>query len=268
MIIVTSIIAVLGMVFLPFVLGFWLTRKFNLPWRLWIAGAATFILSQVGHIPALVGLTALFTNGVLPSPPAAWTTAFNAVTLGLMAGIFEETARYVLFKFSLKNARTWNEGVLVGAGHGGIEAIFLGIGGILTIVNMIVMRNLDASMLGLSADQAALAKQQVDAFWASPAYIGLLGLIERFFAVCLHVALSVMVLYSVAYKKPIWFWTALLWHAAVDAGSVYLSPMLGPLATEGVVGGMAMVSALILFGLRPKFDVPNPPQVMVEEAAA
>jgi uncharacterized membrane protein YhfC len=264
MILVTSIIGVFGMVLLPILLGFWLVRKFKLSWKLFFAGALTFIASQVLHIPFLYGLTALFANGILPSPPAAWNTIFNAVLLGLLAGIFEETARYILFKFSLKKARTWNEGVLVGAGHGGVEAIILGVIGVLTVVNMVVMRNADLSAMGIPADQLALANQQVSAFWDSPAYMGLLGLAERVFAICLHISLSVMVLYSVAYKKPIWFWLAMLWHAVVDAAAVYLLPVIGAVGVEGVVAVMAIVSLVILFGLRPKFVDLNPPQVPVE----
>ena len=267
MILVTSIIGVLGMILLPILLGFWLTRKFKLSWKLFFAGALTFIASQVLHIPFLVGLTALFNNGTLPSPPQAWTTIFNAVLLGLLAGIFEETARYILFKFFLKKSHTWNEGVLVGAGHGGVEAIIIGVIGVLTVVNMVIMRNADLSAMGIPADQLALAKQQVAAFWASPAYMGLLGFAERIFAICLHISLSVMVLYSVAYKKPVWFWLAVLWHALVDAAAVYLMPLIGAMAVEGVVAVMAIVSLAILFGLRPRFrkqdqpEVPNEAQV-------
>jgi uncharacterized membrane protein YhfC len=267
MILVTSIISVLGMILLPILLGFWLTRKFKLSWKLFFAGALTFIASQVLHIPFLAWLTALFNNGTLPAPPFAWTTIFNAVLLGLLAGLFEETARYVLFKFFLKNARTWNEGVLVGAGHGGVEALILGVLGVFTIINMLVLRNADLSAMGIPADQLELAKQQVAAFWSSPAYIGLLGLAERVFAICLHISLSAMVLYSVAYKKPIWFWLAMLWHALVDASAVYLMPIIGAVAVEGVVAGMAIVSLAILFGLRPRFEKLNPPQVQDEVQA-
>jgi len=209
----------------------------------------------------------MFNNGILPSPPEAWNTIFNAVLLGLLAGIFEETARYILFKFSLKNARTWNEGVLVGAGHGGVEAILLGVLAVFTVVNMVVLRNVDLSTMGIPADQLSLAKQQVDAFWAAPAYTGLLGFMERIFAICLHISLSVMVLYSVAYKKPIWFWMAMLWHAFVDAAAVYLMPVIGAVAVEGVVAVMAIVSLAILFGLRPRFVERDQPQVPAEAQA-
>jgi uncharacterized membrane protein YhfC len=264
MILITSIIGVLGMILLPIGLGFWLTRKFKLSWKLFFAGALTFIASQILHIPFLYGLTALFANGTLPSPPLAWATAFNAVLLGLLAGIFEETARYILFKFFLKNARTWREGVLVGAGHGGVEAIIIGVLAVFTVINMVVMRNMDLSALGIPADQLVLAKQQVDAFWAAPAYTGLIGLLERVFAVCLHLSLSVMVLYSIASRKPIWFWMAMLWHALVDAAAVYLMPLIGAMPVEGVIGLMAVVSLGIMFGLKPKFMEQDPPKVEAE----
>jgi len=264
MILITSIISMLGMILLPILLGFWLTRKFRLSWKLFLAGAVTFIASQVLHIPALAGLTALFANGTLPSPPAAWNTIFNAVILGLLAGIFEETARFILYKFFLKKAGTWQEGVLVGAGHGGAEAIILGVMGAFSIINLVVMKNTDLSAMGIPADQLELAKQQVAVFWESPAYMGLLGLLERVCAVSLHISLSVMVLYSVVYKKPAWFWLAILWHAFVDAAAVYLMPVIGAVAVEGVVAATAIVSLVILFGLRPKFVKPDEPQAQAD----
>jgi uncharacterized membrane protein YhfC len=138
---------------------------------------------------------------------------------------------------------------------------------VLTVVNMVVMRNADLSAMGIPADQLALANQQVTAFWDSPAYMGLLGLAERAFAITLHISLSVMVLYSIAYKKPIWFWLAMLWHALVDAAAVYLLPIIGAVGVEGVVAVMAIVSLAILLGLRSKFIPLDQPQVTDEAQA-
>ena len=139
------LLSISGMIILPILLAFYLTRKFKLSWKLLLAGALTFIASQVLHIPVVYGFTALFNNGTLPAIPEAWTTLFNAILLGLLAGIFEGTARLILFKFSLKNVKTWAEGIVVGAGHGGMEAILLGGLGLVTLGNMIVMRNGDLS---------------------------------------------------------------------------------------------------------------------------
>ena len=62
-------------------LGLFLHHRLGMPWRLYVVGALTFIASQVVHIPLLVGITALFSQQVLPSPPAQWLLPFNAVLL-------------------------------------------------------------------------------------------------------------------------------------------------------------------------------------------
>ncbi len=258
MILVTSLIGVFGMIALPIGLGFWLTRAFRLPWRLFWLGALAFLASQVVHIPVLYGLTAAFQGGVLPSPPLVWQAAFDTVVLGLLAGLFEETARWGLFRFFLRDRRTWNEGVLVGAGHGGIEAFLLGVIGLVTVGTMVVLRTADLTMLGVPAEQVDAMRLQVMTFWEAPAYMGLLGLVERVFAITLHIALSVMVLYGIVSGRPIWFWLAVLWHAVVDGMAVYLLPRIGALAVEGVVGGMALISLGILFGLRQAFVRQDP----------
>jgi uncharacterized membrane protein YhfC len=254
----------MGMIVLPTVLAFYLVRKFKLSWRLVIAGALTFIAAQVLHIPVVYGLTALFDSGALPAIPEVWTTIFNAVLLGLLAGIFEETARLILFKYRLKNVKTWAEGVLVGAGHGGVEAVLLGILGLTTVISMIAMRNADLAAFGIPADQIELTRRQIEEFWSAPVYTAFLGLFERAFAISLHLSLSVMVLFSVVYRKPIWFWIALLWHAFVDALAVYLLPIIGIVGVEGVVAACAVVSLIILFRLRSMFVDKAPDEVMVE----
>jgi uncharacterized membrane protein YhfC len=248
----TYVIGFLGMILLPIIAWIIFARRFNLSWKFVLAGGLTFIASQVLHIPLVqvVG-PAMAKNSLL----------INAIILGLLAGIFEETSRYILFKYILKNARTWKEGVLVGLGHGGTEALILGVLAAVAFVTMVGYRSVDLSTIpGIPADQVELAKQQVAAYWAAPLYIPLLGFVERIFAMCLHVSLSVMVIYALAGKKPIWFWVALLWHALVDAVAVYASPKLGALAVEGIVGLFAVISVWIIFFLRPRFpqDETNP----------
>ncbi len=244
------VISFLGMIVLPVIAAMYLSRKFNLSWKLFLAGGITFIASQVLHIPLVLALTSTFQSwGIIP----------YAIVLGLLAGIFEETARYVLFKFIRKDSKTWNEGVFIGLGHGGTEAIILGVLTALTFVNMLVYRNIDLSTVpSIPPEQIELAKQQVAAYWSTPFYLAFLGMAERIFAICLHISLSVMVLYSIVNKKPIWFWLALLWHAIVDAVAVYLSQQISMLSVEGIVGIFAIISLGIVFWIKPKFaDVTN-----------
>ena len=118
---------------------------------------------------------------------------------------------------------------------------------------MLAMRNADLTAFGVTPEKLELAKQRLAAFWSAPIYMAFLGLVERIFAICLQISLTIMVLYSVVYRKPVWFWIALLWHAFVDALVVYLLPSIGALAVEAVIGACAIVSLVILFQLRPRF---------------
>src|SRR5688572_30652271 len=105
------------MIALPILLGAFLARRLGVRWSLFGIGAVTFIASQVVHLPLNAGLTALFANQILPNPPLVWKLPFNAIVLGLTAGLCEEIARYVVYRRWIKSARTWREALMFGAGH-------------------------------------------------------------------------------------------------------------------------------------------------------
>ncbi len=243
-----------GMILLPIIAWIFFTRTLQLTWKLVLAGGLTFIASQVLHIPLLSVLSPFLKDNPL---------LINAILLGLLAGIFEETARYILFKFILKNVHTWKEGLLVGLGHGGTEALLLGILAAASFANMLVYRSVDLSTVpSIPANQLELAKQQVAAYWSAPTYLPLLGVVERILAICLHVSLSLMVLYAIANQKMIWFWLAILWHTVVDATAVFVGPKIGALSTEGVIAIFAIVSLWLVFRLRSMFaqaELNSPP---------
>lgn len=239
-----------GMILLPLMAGFYFARKFKLSWKLFLAGGLTFIISQVLHVPLVLSLTSTFQS---------WGTVAYALILGILAGLFEETARYILFKFILKKNRTWNEAVFVGLGHGGTEAMILGGLAALAFFNMLAYRSIDlATVPSIPPEQIELATQQVEAYWSTPPYLAILGLAERVFAMCLHVALSVMVMYGLISRKARWFWLAVTWHMIVDAASVYLVQNISMLAVEGVIGLFAVFSLGIVFWIKPKFAIHKP----------
>jgi uncharacterized membrane protein YhfC len=257
MLIAAHILSIVGMIGLPIALWIYFTRKFSLSWKLVLAGGLTFIGSQIPHLPLVLALGPVFKGLAL---------LVNAIILGLLAGIFEETARYILFQWILKKSRSWQEGVLVGLGHGGTEAVLIGIAAAATLIAMIGYRNIDLSTVpGISPDQLEVAKQQVAAYWSVPWYIALLGFVERVSTICMHTSWSVMVLYAVTYRKPIWYWLALLAHALVDAIAVYIGPKAGALGTEGILAIFALISLWIIFKMRSEFleDVTNLPEQQV-----
>jgi uncharacterized membrane protein YhfC len=259
---VTHLLNGLLMVGMPVGLVIYLTRRFRLGWRLWWIGAATFVLSQVGHIPFNALLTRLFQTGILPQPPAAWLPYFNPVVLGLSSGLFEELSRAAMYAWWAKDARSWRRGVLLGAGFGGAEAILLGALVLYAFLQMSALRNTDLSTI-FPANQLQLAQQQVHAYWSASWTASLLGAVERLFTIPTQICLSVIVLQAFTRRQPGWVALAVLWHAILDGVSVYLAGLWqgqpwAAYVIEGVVGLMAVISVVFLFALRRPEPEPEP----------
>ncbi len=242
------------MIALGLALGAWLARRRKMPWGLFGIGAATFVVSQIGHIPfnGLVLSRVLDGLGWVDMASTGSLIGVSAL-LGLSAGIFEEGARYLMYRFWAKKARSWDEALMIGAGHGGIEAILLGLLAAYALLQVLALRGVDLSTV-VPAEQVEIARLQVEAYWAAPWYASLLGAVERAFAICLHLSLSVLVLQCFTRREWFWLPLAIGWHALVDGVALVAVQRLGPYWTEGLVGVMAVISLGILFALRPKAE--------------
>lgn len=248
------------MIAIPVGLAIFLTRRWKMGWGIWWIGAATFVLSQVGHIPFnyLAG-AALNRTGMLYWPLIA-QQVFNAVFLGLSAGVFEEVSRYLVLRFWAKKARSWRNGVLFGAGHGGVEAIILGLLVLVSYVSMLVAQNLDLAAL-VPAEQLSLARQQVAAYWSAPWYATLLGATERLFAIACQIFMALLVMQAFTRKNIAWLFAAIGFHAILDASAVLGLQYLGPYWTEVLIAAFAVASVLLTLVLRCPEPQPDPQPV-------
>lgn len=241
-------------------LGYFLTRRFKLSWRLYWIGAAVFVLSQVFHLPfnAFV-LPALSRAGLLPSPPEPWALVSQGLILGLSAGIFEEGARFLMYRYWTRTARSWSKGLLLGAGHGGIEAMLVGAVILWSALNIFTLSGADLAAR-LPADQGALAEQQLTAFWALPWYDTFLGFIERLFTIPVHIALSLLVLQVFLRRQIRWLFAAVAWHTLLNAvGAVVVPQLYGMYWGEAVIGLFGLLSVGIIFALRSSETVEAAP---------
>ena len=235
--------------------GFFLTRRFKLGWRLWWIGAATFFISQLGHIPFNYILTMLFREGILPKPPASYALAFNAVILGLSAGLWEEWTRYGVYRWWARDARSWSKGLLMGAGHGGLEAIFVGVLVLYTFIQMVALQSADLTRY-FQGDQLNLAQQQIATYWSASPFDSLLGAVERAFALPVQMALSIVVLQAFLRGHIRWAWLAVFLHAMTDAVAVYAAPTWGVYVTEALIGVFALGALGLIFLLRTPEPLP------------
>jgi uncharacterized membrane protein YhfC len=257
MLYVTYTLNFLLMIALPWVLVFYLRRKFGTHWRIFVWGAVAFIGSQVVRIPLLTLFTAGFDQGLLPAIPEQYTTIFTLGVLSLTAGIFEEGARYIVYRRFIPDARTWKEGVSFGAGHGGIEAFIFGLLAAASTIGVFYLSSVDMTTLGMNAEQLALAQQQVNTFMSAPWYMTLLGAVERVFAMTFHISAAVMVLQVFRRNNIAWLFAAIAWHTLLNL-SIGLVPVVGELGVEGILGLFALASLWIIFRLRDAAPTPPP----------
>jgi ABC-2 type transport system permease protein len=219
-------LSVLGMIFLPIVVAVVLRRRFVVPWWLFCVGMLTFVVAQLYHIPLNRWLADLGIIGpVTAGHPGLWRTA---LVLGLSAGISETLARVVAYWLLFRRhlAERWEDSVMVGLGHGGIEAmVFGGVITAATLTSLLGLQGTDLTTLELSAEQLAYLTQQLATLTAAPAN-AILPLLERAIALTLHVVLSLLVWLAFKRHAPWYVLLAVLYHSLVDATAVLLSQRL------------------------------------------
>lgn len=252
MTIILYILSVLLMIALPLALAIGLRRRFFVPWWLFCLGMATFIGSQLYHLPLNNWLSDLGLIGeVSPQSPALLQTS---LVLGLSAGFSETLARAAgyWFLFRRRAAQRWQDAVMVGLGHGGIEAMVIGaIFTAASVTSLWVLRDTDLSTLDLSAAQFEVLSRQMVLFFSSP-WLALAPLLERAIALVLHVTLSVLVWLAFKRRNLLYGLLAVLYHGLFDATAVYAAQFIeNAWLLEAMLAVMALPGAVWMLSLRP-----------------
>lgn len=253
-------------------LGFLLARRYGLSWGLYGAGALTFIASQALHIPFNSYVLNPLLAKIAPQPvPGSTQLVVWALLLGLSAGVFEETARYLVLRFWRKDVTTWKKSLMFGAGHGGIEAIFLGILSFITLIQISYYTQLGTETLRTSLDSARFEaiNATISSYWNVEWYTYLWGAFERLSVLPIHLAATVLVFRSVRRKQPAWYLAAVAWHTLVDFVAVYVSQTWSIPATEGLIFLLGLTGLGIVFALREPDPAPQEtPPVFIQPAPA
>lgn len=265
LVVVAFFLAGLFEIALPIVLGFWLVKRFRLSWRVFAFGMLFFVLVQVLHIPLVFG-TQPSLMAWLGQTGLGETLNFAVlgIFLGILAGLFEEVGRFLVFKhfFKRKNIDLSRKNALLfGAGWGGIEAIAVGGIVLLTMLSYMTVEPLteqDISDMNvayggvLTEEDAVAIKEEVDALVNLKPWEPFLGLAERMMTMALHIAWTLMVLSAVVTGRKRMLWLAIFMHAAVDALAVFIALSYGVVLVEAVLLGFAVVSLLYIKKEWPK----------------
>jgi len=168
----------------------------------------------------------------------------------IMAGVFEECGRYIVMKYIMKKDRTRENAVLYGIGHGGIEILAVVLPTIIIyLVSAILFSQGTAEdamkALKITEETAAAALPSVQA--AAVFNIGamILNVIERLFAMLLHIGLTVIVFYGVINAKKGYLPLAILLHMLMDIFPALYQKSAVPLWS--VEAWAALCTAVVVF---------------------
>jgi uncharacterized membrane protein YhfC len=248
-------------VLVPFVLGYFLIKKYQLSWKVYIVAAISFILVQLVHTPLVFVMQQPVTYYLSQAfPDKTMSMAVYAVILGLLAGIFEELGRFIIFgRFFIGNKMPLSiqNGMLFGAGWGGVESMIIGLLMLLTLFSYLFaapltddqINEVNLSMNGtLTSEKVDELNSQMNVLMALTPLDILPGMAERIFAITLHITWSVMVLSAIVEKRNSLLLLAVLWHAATDALAVFINQLYGVMAAEGMLLLFALAGVLYLRG--------------------
>lgn len=168
------------------------------------------------------------------------------------AGLFEETARFLSFRFFLKKNRSAENAVSYGLGHGGCEMILLlGLQAVIALAMIATVSPDVVSELSSESDFYAYSRviSQLTAY-SQVTYGNLaISVLERIAAMTLQVSLSVLVMEAVMVKGRIWLYpAAIVIHALIDVpAALYQCGVIPVIVCELIMAAFTAVWAVIAY---------------------
>ena len=226
----------------PIAAWLWLRRRFTLAWRDIGVGAAVFIVF------ALVLERALHLYLLQVNPVTAqWlrAPALYVVYGALMAGVFEETGRWLGLRFLTRKPGDAATPVAYALGHAGIEAWLIGAISQMQMVMFGVAANRGELDARLAASGAEAMAGTIHAMLAqlSP-WLATGAVVERIAAMLVQFTLTLVVWHAVRQRRLTLVVLAVLLHALADLPAALYQVHVMPLAvTEAIYAVIAVLLA-------------------------
>jgi len=222
---------------LPIGIAIYLWKKYGVSWIVFVFGAVMFGLSLV-RIP----LNLVVQNNLNQYFVGTALLVVGALFPSLTAGLFEEGCRFLGYKYLFRpDRRNWHNGLMYGAGHGGIEAI------VLVALNHLLI------FLFLQVAPGILPAGVLAQILALPAYMPWVAALERVFALCIQIGLSIVVLQCFVRGSRKYLGLAIGFHTAVDF-VVILAARESIFLAEAAAGVFAVIGLYFIWKCREKTE--------------
>lgn len=222
-IIMMAVVAIVGII-IPAALCIYFKKKYNCSLKAFFIGCGVMFVFAL-TLEQLVHMLVLTSPVGVAIQSNIWMYGLYG---GFMAGLFEETGRFVAFKFLLKKERENDHtGLMYGAGHGGFEAFYLLTLTMATNLSYAMTINagqVDALLTSVPAESQGAMMGVIASLTGTAPAMYLVSIIERGAAVIVQLGLSVLVWFAVKNAKKIWlFPLAIALHMLLDFVAVVVN---------------------------------------------
>jgi len=236
----------------------WVVKKKEPVTTVLIGAAAFFVfvmvlekpIQNVLVFPTQMRLPDHAISSFINDRPLLWV-----LVVSLFPGAFEETGRFIVFKTLLKKNKNRETSISYGIGHGGFEVMYLM--GLTYIGNIVTAVMINSGAFGAVIEQVAeQAPEQLDTLYLQTDLIAAfsagdlaVGIVERIFAVLLHIGLSILVFYAAREKgRFVLYPLAVLLHTAMDGVAALVMKGFLTLSTWEIEGIIGLIACLTFFG--------------------
>jgi uncharacterized membrane protein YhfC len=230
-------IAVLVTIVFPIGVGFWLNKKYQIPWRIVMYGVMGYLVMQSVVSLILAGIGTLVTNGTFTLSETGLTTIQVVLNI-LLAAILGVVIRWAIVKLFPEKLDTREASFGIGVGYGGAESVMLvGLPLLITFVTMLSHLDYQSAAAGLEPDMVS----QLEALWAVSPLVPLAGSVERLAALVMHLTVTMLVFQYFLLRKKSYLFAA----AGVE---LVVNGLVVGLSEAGLAYGWVILISVILMG--------------------
>lgn len=243
----------------PILAGLLLVRRYGFEQnslRVFLGGAGAFIVAEVILVAAaqITGASGLLTGS------GDIARLGLAITYGISIGIVEEGANYVILRVWLRDARSWAQGLMLGVGHGGAEAMLAGITTLVWYVTMLSLRSGPPPGQTLTDTDRTAIDATLSAYFGTAWPLPVAAALQQLFLLALAVGLASLVMHSFLSGRAVFVPLAMGLHAFATTATIVAGQF-------GVTYSMMVAAACGALGLWIAYRL-RPAVTLIEQPAA
>lgn len=258
---ISIVIALLVIIGLPIIAGYWLKDKLGVSWRTITFGVLGYFIVQVLVSLIFSGLTSVIPDWNVAAagdnfrPSQILTNVFLGVIIGVLI-------RWGGMKFlKIENLE---DAYGLGVGYAGAESIMLvGLPLLMTFITMLTNINIDPRTSALEPEMIA----QIEELWALEFFIPLATALERITAFIMHISVTLLIFQVFKRNQPAWLGAALGLEMLINGLVVGLSEAGLHYGWVILIGVILMLGNLVIIYRLHGFDIDITKSALTREDA-